>query len=231
MWKELFNIFKSGSLLDKAFKRSYEMLNITRDMFLESKKSLREKDVNQIEIDIYDKDIEVNKYEREVRRNVFNHLTVSGCEEIYSSLVLISVIIDIERIGDYTKNVLELAVNHPPRLNGGVFEDDLQKVEAALEDTFNRVPEQFENSDVQDAKNLLKEYRWVNQICTQHANDYVKEVDKSISSSDAVALALYFRYLKRINSHLRNIATSVVNPFDQIGFTHKMNKKKKRSSN
>jgi len=24
--------------------------------------------------------------------------------------------------------------------------------------------------------------------------------------------------LKRINSHLRNVATSVVNPFDQIGF-------------
>ena len=228
MLKELFSIFKTGSLLDEAFKKSYQMLNITRDMFRESKKSLREMDVNQIKIDIYDKDIEVNKFEREVRREVFNHLTVTGCEEIYSSLVLVSIIIDIERIGDYTKNVMELAMNHPPKLSGGVFEDDLQKIEAAVEDSFNRVPKQFQSSDVKDAEKLLKEYRWVNKICTQHADDYVKGVDKYISCSDAVALALYFRYLKRINSHLRNIATSVVNPFDQIGFTHKLNKKEKK---
>ena len=29
---------------------------------------------NQVDIDIYDKDAEVNRFEREVRRDVFNHL-------------------------------------------------------------------------------------------------------------------------------------------------------------
>jgi hypothetical protein len=49
----------------------------------------------------------------------------------------------------------------------------------------------------------------------------VKEEDKSIRPGDAVSLGLYFRWLKRINSHLRNIVTSVVNPFDKIGFKPK----------
>jgi hypothetical protein len=49
----------------------------------------------------------------------------------------------------------------------------------------------------------------------------VKEDDKSIGPGDAVSLGLYFRWLKRINSHLRNIVTSVVNPFDKIGFKPK----------
>lgn len=227
MLKELFNLFKEDSLLDEAYKRSYEMLNITGEMFKESKKSLRDKDVNQIDSHVYDMDIEVNKFQREVRRNVFNHLVVCGSEDAYSALVLASVVIDIERIGDYTKNMVDLAVNHPGRLKGYAYEEDLAKVEAAVEDTFARVPVLIKESDPEAARALLNEYRWVNSICTQHESDYVKNEDKSISTQDAVALALYFRYLKRVNSHLHNITTSVVNPFDYIGFTHKLGKEKK----
>ena len=34
----------------------------------------------------------------------------------------------------------------------------------------------------------------------------------------ATTLALYARYLKRISAHLNNILSSVVNPFERIGF-------------
>ena len=225
MWKQLFAIFQKDTLLDKAYKQSYDMLAMTREMFKDSKNSLRDHDTNELAESVCEKDIQINRSEREVRRNVLNHLTVAGGDEVYASMVLISVIIDIERIGDYTKNVLELARNHPEKLLGGDAEEDLKKVEAAVEDAFMRVPRQFETSDVADAENMLKEYLWVSKICDEHAIRYIKSEDKSVSSSDAVSLALYFRYLKRINAHLRNIATSVVNPFDQIGFTHKLKKK------
>ncbi|MFQ5850950.1 MAG: PhoU domain-containing protein [Candidatus Binatia bacterium] len=218
MLKELFAIFQKDTLLDRAYRRSYQMVDITWEMFLKAKKSLREMDINELDINIYDRDIEVNKYQREVRRNVFSHLTVAGSHDIYSGLLLVSIIIDIERIGDYTKNIVELALNHPARLHGGMFEDDLKRIEAAVEDMFSRVRKGFETTDVQDAEKLLSEYQWVNRLCDQHVIDYIKGLDKNISSIDAVSLALYFRYLKRINSHLRNVTTSVVNPFDQIGY-------------
>jgi phosphate uptake regulator len=44
---------------------------------------------------------------------------------------------------------------------------------------------------------------------------------RSLATEDAVVLALYARHLKRINSHLNNIATSIVNPFPRIGFREK----------
>jgi len=50
------------------------------------------------------------------------------------------------------------------------------------------------------------------------SDDMIKEEDKNIPCGDAISLGLYFRWLKRINSHLRNITTSIVNPFDRIGF-------------
>ena len=57
------------------------------------------------------------------------HLAIGGKDDIGSGLVLVSVVIDIERIGDYTKNIYDLAVNHPKKLEGGVVEDRLQKIE------------------------------------------------------------------------------------------------------
>jgi hypothetical protein len=71
------------------------------------------------------------------------------------------------------------------------------------------------------ALELLKKYAWVNDACDEIVSDVVKEKDKSIEPGDAAALVLYTRWLKRINSHLRNITTSVVNPFDHIGFQPK----------
>jgi phosphate transport system protein len=224
LWKQLFTIFNKDTLLDKAFQQSYEMLDITRQMFVNAKSSLREQEHNKLDLDIYTQDRKVNKYEREVRRNVLKHLTVAGTEDSYSCLVLVSIIIDIERIGDYTKNIVDLARNHPAKLSGGLYEEDLQKIESAVEDSFRRVTNQLKKSDADDAEKLLLEYEWVNQICDQHTMDYIKEVDTTISSGDAVSLALYYRFIKRINSHLRNIATSIVNPFDHIGFTHKLKK-------
>ncbi|MEA2036617.1 MAG: hypothetical protein U9O94_03860, partial [Nanoarchaeota archaeon] len=39
------------------------------------------------------------------------------------------------------------------------------------------------------------------------------------NSRKAVACALCARYLKRISSHLRAIASTVVNPFDKVGYS------------
>lgn len=226
MLKELLNIFKGDSLLDKAFKQSYEMLNITKEMFVEGTSSLRERDDSKLKTTIYEQDIAVNKFEREVRKNVFNHLTVAGMEDIYSGLVLVSIIIDIERLGDYTKNILELAENHPKKLKGGKYSKDLKKIEDAITDSFLMVKQSFEEADTEKASKLLNDYDWINRLCDQHVIDYIKEKDDSLSPCDAVTLALYYRFLKRINSHLRNIASSVVNPFHRIGFYKKKKKKK-----
>ena len=38
--------------------------------------------------------------------------------------------------------------------------------------------------------------------------------------SKTAAVALYARYLKRIGAHLKNITTTLVNPFDSIGYKH-----------
>lgn len=218
MFKKWLEIFKKDTLMDRAYKRSFAMLDLTREMFLKAKESLRFREDRDVDLNVRDRDLEINKYEREVRRNVFNHLVVGGKADLPSALVLVSIIIDIERIGDYTKNIVELAIDHPGKLKGGKFENDLQRVEAAVEDNLVKTRACFETGDKNLALELLEKYKWVNDVCDERLSSLIKEDDRDIRSGDAVALGIYFRWLKRINSHLRNITTSVVNPFDRIGF-------------
>ena len=39
-----------------------------------------------------------------------------------------------------------------------------------------------------------------------------------MDADTATAVAMYSRYLKRIGAHSRNLISSVVNPFERIGY-------------
>ncbi len=221
MFRKWLAIFKKDTLMDRAYQRSFEMLDITREMFLEAKDSLRQREDSEIDLEIKNKDKEVNSYEREVRRMVFNHLAVQGTTDLPSGLALVSIIIDMERLGDYAKNMVELAMDHPGKLQGGSYEEVIIRIEDAVGDSFIKTRQCFMKGDDVLALELLDKYAWVNDACDDTAVAIVQEEDKSVRSGDAAALALYVRWLKRVNSHLRNITTSVVNPFDRIGFQPK----------
>jgi phosphate transport system protein len=228
MIKEILNVFKSDSLMDRAFERSYEMLEITNEMFKESKRVLRETDNSELNIDINSQDFIVNKFQREVRKDVFNQLAMSGSEELTSGMILVSIVIDLERIGDFTKNIVEIAQNHPQRLHAGDFENELRDLENAIEDNFARTIHCFKNVDEKAAFNLLKEYKGLSRKFDKKIESLIRGEDTSLTSGSAVALAIYLRALKRIFSHLRNVTSSVVNPFHRIGFKPKKRKKTKK---
>ncbi len=211
-------LLSADNLLKQAWRQSFEMLEICQEMFIEAMTILRERNDANLSEEIRQRDKIVNKYEQEVRRKVMTHCTVQGPTAVPGGMALVSIIIDIERIGDYTKNIVDLARNHPTRLQGGMLEDDLRRIEAAVKDNFIRTRNCIESSDKEKALKLLSDYEWVSVQCDDSLWEIVKEKDKDIEPGDAASLALYFRWLKRINAHLRNMTTSVVNPFEKIGF-------------
>ena len=221
MFRKWLAIFKKDTLIDRAYQRSFEMLDITNEMYVEARNSLRQREDAEVNLQVKETDKKVNSYEREVRRMVFNHLAVQGTADLPSALILVSIIIDIERIGDYAKNMVELALDHPGKLQGGKFEEAIVRIEEALEDNFIQTKTCFKEGNPEVALELMRKYAWVNDACDDVVMALVKEKDSEIRPGDAAALAIYTRWLKRVNSHLRNITTSVVNPFDRIGFEPK----------
>lgn len=215
---EILELWRKDNSLTQALNDSKTMLESTYDMFIESVKSLRESDSGDIGIHVYEKDQMVNKFEQKVRRKVLKHLAITGGVNIIPGLILTTIVIDIERIGDYTKNITDLAVAHPKRLKCGAYEDEIRKIETTVSHIFQSLPPMIISSDKNEALELMTETRWVLRQCDEIVNDLIKEKDSVLHSGDAVTSALYTRYLKRIAAHLINIASSIVNPFEKIGF-------------
>ena len=222
MWKELIQLFKKDNLFEQAYQEAAGMLDTDAAMYDASVEALRRSDTAEVKFDIYDADKGVNRSERGVRKKVMTHLVVSGGTNLASGLSLVSVVIDIERIGDYTKNIYDLAVHHPLRLEGGPVEENLQKVEALVSSDFKSMIEVFKDRDEEKARLIMNNYKdGLSDACEEISNSILTGTVTDLNSSDATAVSLYARFLKRIASHSRNIVTSVVNPFHRIGYREK----------
>ena len=222
MWKEIISIFKKDNLYQQAFEEACEMLDTDGRMYTASIESLRQHDSAEIDLDIYALDKEINRSERDVRKKVMKHLMLSGDTQLNSGLALVSVVIDIERIGDYTKNIYDLARSHPKRLKAGSLEAKLQEIEAHITEVFTHAIEAFKEGDEELARQVMEEYKEEISIdCDDMASDVISGKVSDLESPEAAAVVLYVRFLKRIGSHSRNIATSIVNPFHRIGYQEK----------
>jgi len=221
MFEKFKELFSSENLLDVAYDTTVTMLEFDFKMYTASRKVLRESDTSMLPFDFKETDRKINKYEREVRRNVLTHLTVAGTQNLVPGLVLVSIVIDVERIGDYTKNIADLASRHPRKLEGGKFETELVRIETAIDAHFPVVIEALRIQAKEKARQIMEMEEELSRSSEQIVIEMLNESDPELSTSDSVAIAMYARYLKRINAHLTNIASSIVNPFPRIGFREK----------
>ena len=201
------------------------MMETNGKMYAASVESLRKLNAAEIKIDIYALDKEINKAERDVRKKTMKHLMLSGEAQLASGLALVSVVIDIERIGDYTKNIFDLARRHPKRLDAGSLESQLKAVEEHTSEVFHNTIEAFKSSDEALARRVMEDYKEEISADSEKMTDaIIGDQVSDLKSPEAATVVLYARFLKRIGSHSRNIATSIVNPFHRIGYHEKVDK-------
>ena len=220
VFKDLVTIWNSEDSLSQAWTSSNEMLHLSHEMFTDSVKALRSGEKNKVIKSIKLRDEEINQYHRDIRKKVVTHYSVSkDVTNINSGLVLINMVVDIERVGDYTKNILDLAKYYPKKLRSEKVSEDLRIIEQAVIERFQNTVKAVEEMDEIAAKELIKSYR----------SDLGKLSDNLVASSIsgdlkigeehmASSMVLYARYLKRIGAHLKNITSVVINPFESIGY-------------
>lgn len=226
MFEKIAELLSKQNLLVQAAKECRYMLELDIEMFQNAKDAIRNKAEEQAKFDIYKHDKKVNKLERSVRRNILTHLAVSNRLDLNHGLVLISIVIDLERIGDYTKNIYELGKTHPGVLNPGPWSKEIKNIEKELENALQTLINLFEMKEpkLEIAKELMRGLIEYNKQLDSFIEQIVTGKLKDFSSSDSAVLTLYLRYLKRICSHLKNVASSIVNPMHRIGYKPKKKK-------
>ena len=210
MFENLFRSDTPSPLLKAAYDDVSEMLEHAGNMLDLACRQLL--DNEQIDIDLDQLDDEVDQGERLVRRAVLQHLAVQPRQDLVASLVLVSIVQDAERIGDFARGLSELvALARSPR--EGSFRDRLRAAHQRLRPLFAETAAAFRADDVQGATAVISE---AVQLKAEMVGLVADIAASELSADMAVVYSDAARILRRIGSHLSNICSTVSQPYDRI---------------
>ena len=164
---------------------------------------------------LFEQDAQVNALEQTIRRQIITHLSFPGNEaDVPYSLLLMTLVKDVERLGDYAKNLAQLT-----EIRHGIFPlgpelDELLSIRRGVERIFSAA-NVFKEASHDEALKLIRDGRIISRKCDR----FIYQI--GTGSNDAgttTALILGTRFYKRICGHLLNVLTSVVMPLDKVDY-------------
>lgn len=216
MFKNLLHFWKGKDFLTQVLEDFKSMLNDTKDMFnCVCKALIHNEKQPDLKDKIYSIDKQVNDLEREIRKRVIEHLTIQPTVDVSTSLLLMSVVKDAERLGDYCKNLFEVTKLLEKPLDKSKYNELFNKIDEEILQLFEETKKAFIESDEDKAAESWDHKKEIAQRC----ETIIEKVAKSnLSINEAVCFTLMARYFKRLAAHLTNIATSVILPLTDLDY-------------
>jgi len=212
----LLQALRAGTSLRDVENDFCGMLSDTEQMFRAVTKVLLGKaELEKTKDEIYAQDKEVNRKERDIRRRLVGHLALSRMVDAPTCLVFMSVAKDVERIGDYCKNILEVASFYSIQGSQARYAGPLQEIGEQAAGLFQKARKAFAESDEALAMDVMREQEVLAKKCDMLIRQVLSD---TLPTSEAVSTALLSRYFKRVVRHMANIVSSVVSPVEDIDF-------------
>jgi len=210
------NLWRRDPLMKKVIAKFGDIIAEGESIFIEAWDFFNEQTtIDRIPQSIYDKDIAINNHEREIRKLLVEHLSLHPKHDTSGALAMMSLVKDAERIGDYAKNIAEAGVLYRGTIKEMKFFARLSDTQQRISVHFPVLKKAFIDSDEKLAKEILRNYTSIKKECDKILYDLF---ETELSPYEAVTTAMLSRYLKRINSHVCNIASGIIYPLDQIDF-------------
>ncbi len=204
-----------GERIDRIEGKVREMLMHDRHEFdLAMAALLGDVAARDVNDEVRSTDQKVNLAEREIRRDLVVHASVFGAIEIPTVLIYMSIVKDIERVGDYAKNLIDLALDGA---NFGEVPDAQEWRDLAKEvsEFISEAAEAFATRDSEVSRRLMTQGDEMLNLFDERVSALVGGTDQG---PQAIARALAFRYVKRVVAHLLNMLTAVVMPIHRLDY-------------
>ena len=217
MLQELLRIFRGDDPLSKVADDFALMLNLTREMSHSAGQIFfGEAHDENAQDRVHKTDAEVNELERVIRRSLMTHLAIPGnSADAPYSLLLMSLVKDVERLGDYAKNLSEIVEIGPDVLPEGAELDELQLIRRSVESAYQACANVVLSSRQGEAVALIQQGRETARRC----DGLITTIGRGDhDAATTTAFILGTRYYKRINAHVLNVLSSVVMPLDKIDY-------------
>jgi phosphate transport system protein len=175
---------------------------------------LGERSPHEVGAELRATDHGVNSAERDIRRELVVHASVQGAIDTPAILIYMSIVKDIERIGDYAKNLFDLAVDGTD-LSTGMHTGEITSLANDIPAFITEAAEAFRDRDEERSKALMHRGDALLDVFDDRVSALVREEHPD---RQAVAVALTHRYLKRIVAHTMNVLSAVVMPVDRLDY-------------
>ena len=123
---------------------------------------------------IYDKDIEVNKLERRIRKMIVQHLAFQPGKDANYCLILMSVVKDAERLGDYCKNLYQVSEFLQKPIDRALFARYFDELDKDILDLFGQTKDAFIGADEEKAKSTWDYHGRINKLCDKIVEELVQ---------------------------------------------------------
>lgn len=190
------------------------MINDARHTFDLAMNALTGGPVATVADEVRRTDRQINVTEMEIRRELVVHASVHGGVDTPEVLVFMNMVKDLERIGDYNKNIFDLAEEGVSFAGA----DDLEHILAFRDETSSRIAEMGEILTVQDGERARAFIARGDEIRHEFDGLISELVHSTEPAVTAVPRALLYRYLKRVTAHCLNVVSSVVMPVDRLDY-------------
>jgi phosphate uptake regulator len=217
MFRELLSVFRDGRPLHAMGEDFAEMLQRTYDITVRAGDIFFGDAVTPEDRSfVYKQDVKVNQLERKIRKAVVAHLSFpENTKSVPYGLALMSLVKDVERIGDYAKNLGEVRDFFTGELPDDERVAELREIRSAVEESFAATPEVFAKAKRESALSFLQ----YGQDVARRCDGLVESIaQSSYDAATAAALVLGTRHYKRINGHILNVLSSVVMPLHKLDY-------------
>ena len=170
--------------------------------------------VETVADEIRETDRQINATEVEIRRALLVHASVHGGVDTPEVLAFMNMIKDLERIGDYNKNIFDLAEE------GVSFTEssELETILSLRDEVSSRISlmgEILSMRDEERARTYIERGDEMRKDFDRRVNELLHSTEAAVT---AVPKALLFRFLKRVSAHSSNVVSAVVMPVDQLDY-------------
>ena len=78
IFTEILSVWRKEDLLSEAWEKSLEMLDLSHNMFVKAVKKSKKQESLSVLKQLKNRDKEINKYQREVRRKIITHFSLQN---------------------------------------------------------------------------------------------------------------------------------------------------------
>jgi len=213
-------LFHPSSSVEQSRADVLEMIRSCQDMYVMVLQVLKDEHPDHTVERVGAMDLRINKLQLDVRRRSYQHMALKPGKELLPTLQLNEIVGEIERVGDYSKDIADLAEMIPGGVNWDKYEEGMATLKDQIVEMFALTEQTIDTGDESASARATELFESISRYTDATLAEAIRQDpgEEELVERWLLALVLMLRYSKRVAAHLRNAVLTISNPYQRLGY-------------